>query len=525
MKSSDGLTGACLVSIQVQDANDNVPVFSAIRYNITVREGYRPAGPLLVVSATDEDVGTFGEAHVHIQVIDSDANAPVFTQSSYLIKTPEDILPGISIGSVLATGPGIIRYRYLDADKHDRVVLNVQAELLNGATNQTQVVILIQDHNDNSPKFPVDVLEITVSENQSLHEPFYVVRATDKDKKKPNFQNGAILYSLISSHPPCPVMVLPLTGQLQLTEPLDFEKIKTYRIRIKAQDQGIPPRSANMTLIIHVSDFNDNHPVFENSTYEAEVAENSIPMTAVLQVKAHDADSRENGQVLYRITNGSSVFGIDEKSGLIYTNGNIDREVRSTYGLTITAQDKGKPPFSSSVHVRVLITDVNDNPPSCSSTTSMVVPIDSTLLTTVGTVVVTDPDNGANGTVIYRSQQSHPLFIVKSNGDVQLRRSLRESDPSDVRLSIIASDQGLPPKSTVCHVRVKIGHGTSAVKLIEPFERNIHVPKDCLTGCQLQQLNATGVAKWQIQSNGKAAHDISSTFADALGIVVDPLRP
>uniref|UniRef100_A0A0K0CXR9 CA domain-containing protein n=1 Tax=Angiostrongylus cantonensis TaxID=6313 RepID=A0A0K0CXR9_ANGCA len=125
--------------------------------------------------------------------------------------------------------------------------------------------------------------------------------------KKPNFQNGAILYSLISSHPPCPLMVQPMTGQLQLTETLDFEKIKTYRIRIKAQDQGIPPRSANMTLIIHVSDFNDNPPVFENTTYEAEVAENSVPMTAVLQVKAHDADSRENGEVLYRVTNGSSL--------------------------------------------------------------------------------------------------------------------------------------------------------------------------------------------------------------------------
>lgn len=28
-------------------------------------------------------------------------------------------------------------------------------------------------------------------------------------------------------------MVQPLTGQLQLTEPLDFEVVKDYRIRIK----------------------------------------------------------------------------------------------------------------------------------------------------------------------------------------------------------------------------------------------------------------------------------------------------
>ncbi|KAK6020487.1 cadherin domain protein, partial [Ostertagia ostertagi] len=132
----------------------------------------------------------------------------------------------------------------------------------------------------------------------------------------------------------------------------------------------------------------------------------------------------------------------------------------------------------------------------------MLVPFDSAPFTTVGTVVITDPDNGSNGTVVYRSQQSHPLFVVKSNGDVQLRRALADSDPTDVRLSIIASDQGVPRKSTVCHVQIKIGRGSSTVKIIEPFERNIRMPNGCLTsGCTLRQFNATGVSKWQIQSN------------------------
>ncbi|RCN33070.1 hypothetical protein ANCCAN_21108 [Ancylostoma caninum] len=265
-------------------------------------------------------------------------------------------------------------------------------------------------------------------------------------------------------------MVQPLTGQLQLTDPLDFEKIKDFRIRIKAQDHGIPPRSTNMTLVIHVSDFNDNAPVFETTSYEAEVAENSPLMTAVLKVKARDADSRENGKVLYRITNGSSAFGIDEKTGMIYVNENIDREVQSIYSIIVTAQDQGEPSLSSSVPVRIHITDVNDNAPSCNSVATMVVPLDSTPATTVGTVVITDRDSGLNGTVVYRSQQSHPLFVVKSNGDVQLRRPLTDSDPTDIRLSIIASDQGTPRKSTVCHVQIRIGRGTSAVKIVEPFE-------------------------------------------------------
>ncbi|VDM79434.1 unnamed protein product, partial [Strongylus vulgaris] len=372
--------------------------------------------------------------------------------------------------------------RYLDADKHDRVVLNVQADLVNGGSNHTQVVILIEDHNDNTPRFPIDLVEITISENQSVHDPFYIVHATDKDKRK----NGAISYSIISSHPPCPVMVQPLTGQLQLTDSLDFEENKDYRIRIKAQDHGIPPRSTNMTLVLHVSDFNDNAPIFETKRYEAEVPENSPLMTLVLKVKARDEDSRENGRISYRITNGSSAFGIDEKTGVIYVNENIDREVRSVYDITVTAQDQGKPPLSSSIPVRIHISDVNDNAPSCTSVATMVVPADSAPTTTVGTIVITDPDNGpngtviyrtivitdpdngSNGTVIYRSQQSHQLFVVKSNeisnhftvmADGKLFISSLPQSPPPWALSLILSDKEGRQK----HLSIRILEPSSAI--------------------------------------------------------------
>ncbi|KJH47335.1 cadherin domain protein [Dictyocaulus viviparus] len=102
---------------------------------------------------------------------------------------------------------------------------------------------------------------------------------------------------------------------------------------------------------------------------------------------------------------------------------------------------------------------------------------------------------------------SSTLNYQKFAGDVLLRRPLKESDPDDVRISIIASDQGSPRKSTVCYVQVKIASGTSAVKLVEPFERNIRVPNDCQTSCQLEELNITGVAKWHIQSNVVSVRD------------------
>ena len=82
-----------------------------------------------------------------------------------------------------------------------------------------------------------------------------------------------------------------------------------------------------------------------------------------------------------------------------------------------------------------------------------------------------DPDAGENGTVVYRLQQTHPLFVLTANGDVLLRRMLTESDSIDYRLSVISADQGTPKKSAVCHVPIKVTTGISLIKLEEPFER------------------------------------------------------
>ncbi|KIH51380.1 cadherin domain protein, partial [Ancylostoma duodenale] len=225
-----------------------------------------------------------------------------------------------------------------------------------------------------------------------------------------------------------------------------------------AQDHGIPPRSTNMTLVIHVSDFNDNAPVFETTSYEAEVAENSPLMTAVLKVKARDADSRENGKVLYRITNGSSAFGIDEKTGMIYVNENIDREVQSIYNIVITAQDQGEyqfpinpfqPSLSSSVPVRIHITDVNDNAPSCNSVATMVVPLDSTPATTV------DISNHFSITDGKLSMTSHPQ--TPPPWSLSLILSDKEGRQKHLPIKILESNSEIPAEPVKLSPLLAIG--------------------------------------------------------------------
>ncbi len=89
--------------------------------------------------------------------------SPDFEQKMYRFTVREDTLPGITVGSVRATGPGILTYsiysgdsqqlfainvltgaitvrQYLDADQRSSILLNIQASLGSPPSyNHTQV--------------------------------------------------------------------------------------------------------------------------------------------------------------------------------------------------------------------------------------------------------------------------------------------------------------------------------------------------------------------------------------------------
>lgn len=79
---------------------------------------------------------------------------------------------------------------------------------------------------------------------------------------------------------------------------------------------------------------------------------------------AFDADEGSNGEVLYMITGpGTEVFAIDAHTGWISTLILLDREITSSYTLTVVATDSGTPSNSNGVTVNIYLLDYNDNPP------------------------------------------------------------------------------------------------------------------------------------------------------------------
>jgi protocadherin Fat 4 len=157
----------------------------------------------------------------------------------------------------------------------------------------------------------------------------------------------------------------PNTGEVLVAGGgLDFETAPQYIVWIEARDSDAPPLRSVLQLIINVTDANDNAPVMENAMYNASIIEEEPPPQKVVQVRATDADSGTNGQLMYRLVNDEDgAFEMDSETGEIYTSVRLDRESTASYQLTVEALDQGHPQLTGSATVVVTVLDKNDNPP------------------------------------------------------------------------------------------------------------------------------------------------------------------
>ena len=181
---------------------------------------------------------------------------------------------------------------------------------------------------------------------------------------------------LTPSHPHTdPFMVDPMNGELVLVQSLDFETRTTYSLNITVMDGGDPTLYDTTLVNVSVQDTNDNTPIFNASSYAADVYEGNyttaprrivtvshntvcqvddllllhfpfpiLSSLSFLQVGASDADSGELGRVTYEIFLGDAggVFAIGNEIGEVWVVGTLDKETVDQYTLTILAEDGGE---------------------------------------------------------------------------------------------------------------------------------------------------------------------------------------
>lgn len=119
-------------------------------------------------------------------------------------------------------------------------------------------------------------------------------------------------------------------------------------------------------VTIVLKDINDLAPEFVTPN-ETSVAENIPPNTVIMAIKAVDRDEGRNGYVEYQLEDdqGSlpSPFTVGQADGLLRVSGQLDREAKPSYELSVIAKDRGDPPRMTQSRIRINVLDENDNSP------------------------------------------------------------------------------------------------------------------------------------------------------------------
>ncbi|XP_014806813.1 PREDICTED: cadherin EGF LAG seven-pass G-type receptor 2-like, partial [Calidris pugnax] len=461
------------LTVTVSDANDHDPAFEQAEYRESVRENLEVGYEVLTVRATDGDAGP--NANVLYRLLNAGGPNEVFE---------------------IDARSGVIRTRG-PVDREE-----VEAfELLVEATDQGQepgprsstatVRIAVEDDNDNAPQFSEKRYVAQVPEDVAPNSAVLRVTATDRDKGS----NALVHYSIVSGNTRGHFYIDAQTGALDVVTPLDYEVTKEFTLRIRAQDGGRPPLSNISGLVtVQVLDVNDNAPIFVSTPFQATVLENVPLGYSVIHVQAIDADSGDNGRLVYTLleTGAGFPFAINNSTGWIVVASELDREAVDFYSFGVEAQDQGNPPMASSASVSVTILDVNDNSPEFTQREyGARLNEDAAVGTSVLTVSAVDRD--ANSVITYQisSGNTRNRFSITSQsggGLISLALPLDYKLERQYLLTIAASDG---TRQDTAQVVVNVTDANTHRPVFQSSHYTVNVNEDRPVGTTVVVISAT----------------------------------
>ncbi|KAF7228175.1 protocadherin-10 isoform X2 [Nothobranchius furzeri] len=440
-------TGTALITITVLDANDNVPVFDCSIYRASLVEN-APRGTLVLkLNATDLDEGSNGEVTYAFS-----GHAPLKVRELFSVDP--------YMGEVRVKG-------VVDYEKASVYELYVQAKDRgpSAVAVHSKVLVDILDVNDNAPEVILTSVSTPVQEDAPPGTVIAVISVMDRDSR----ENGNVDCQIPNNIPFQLHTSFKNYYTLVTSESLDREVVSEYNISLTARDLGSPSLSTRKTILVQVSDINDNPPRFSQPSYTVYVTENNAPGASICSVTAFDPDSNQNAYLSYSILEGqiqgmpmSTYVSINSDNGNIYALRSFDYEQLRNFQILVQAQDAGFPPLASNVTVNVFVLDQNDNAPVIVSplpkngTVAVeVVPrsVDAGYLVTKITAL--DADAGQNSRLSYQLLQATDpgLFSVALyTGEIRTIRRLVEKDATRQRLVILVKDNGQPPLSATVSI-------------------------------------------------------------------------
>lgn len=517
-----GLNTSVVVPVDIQDMNDNSPVFAQAVYEAKIEESALMNTPVLFVNAGDADLGKNAKVRYFISG-GNDDNYFKMDAASGLISTASA----------------------LDAEQVSEVELEVSAEdEANTGSRKSGAAVVrisIKDCNDNTPVFNSTDDIFYIEENSPIGSEVGQVTATDMDSD----ENGYLSMTIANVNP-VPFDIDPFSGVLKTTGELDYESMREkYILKIRASDWGSPfRREAETQVTIRLRDLNDNKPKFQHSSCVLYVSIEAVQNTELLVVSAVDFDL--TNIVTYNITEGNDDgrFVINPEGGDLQLNVPANELRNEKVILTVTASDgvhSADPMFitvivvdkghsynkltdnlitrsctetnatkvledmllkkqKDSLENRDLMSEIpdqylhNDHAPVFNNMPENVsVDEDSPIGFSVLKLPVEDQDPGYNGKLVYVISEgnSQGFFSVSNEGVLYVLSKLDREKQDRHELVILAADLGSPNKSATKNLSVIVLDKNDCSPKFERNHYTMNVSENVNINATITQVYAT----------------------------------
>ena len=421
---NNGGTSTALVTVTVQDINDNPP-----------RVIHLPSSHDLSESSV------VGLSVLQFEVFDPDS--PQFSQSNVMLLDATTRQNSTTFG--LQPSPptfiSIIQLKKVDREMRNNYSLIVYAEdkLNTSLYIEVPFNIIITDTNDNPPVFDQPPDPVLVPEKTASGVIVLTLNATDADIGS----NAEITYSIPESG--TPFFIQTNTGKLLVQGNLDREAVDSYQLVVRAVDNGSPQRSAEITLNITITDLNDN-PAVINSTVlpQIQVSEMTSVGSELFDVDAYDEDIPPNNIIMYSLVSDISPLPFEiDANGRVTVSEVLDRDIEpSIYHIRVVVTDGVNQPDSR--NFTIILTDVNDNNPEFTQTDYYgSIHENVTAGTSILQVAATDADTPAETTLTYHFEAGHSdqhFTLDETTGILRTSTTLDRESIANYTIEVRAND-------------------------------------------------------------------------------------
>ncbi|XP_045137140.1 cadherin-23-like [Portunus trituberculatus] len=497
-----------------------------------------------------------------VRVGDVEDQPPQFIQAPPVTRIPEDIPVNSGVLEVKAVDGdrGVnnrITYSVLDGDKglfqldpnsgvlyvrrpldresplsnNGAFIIKIQAEEQSEVvspppTMTTEVTVLLEDVNDETPTFKAAHYVGEISEGSQYNSPVNLLgdaipEVYDHDQGN----NGTFqMYlegdgGMFGVTPPEGVNFASFLIRVRNPSLLDYEKVKVVNFTVVAKETVAEhPKSSSALVTVYIRDTNDNFPTFGEESYEVFIPEDAQVGTTVARIQARDPDSDKFGTEGIRYTDLRGALAdkleMDPETGFITLreSGALDRESMAVHYLTAEARDDMGNGNRNTVVVKVVVEDVNDHPPVFLQP-RYEARIHENAANFPEPLIVTARDNDLNGT---RNHEVRYVLIAGDPGrnftiDAQTGRITpvspldfeaipQEGDLRSFNLTVKAYDLGEPPLSSEAVVVVFVVDENDHAP---QFDRSLYpkmIPEDTPPGTSVTQVFAEDLDGSEVNS-------------------------